>query len=329
MNYFSKTKQIATVLFAFIIFFGQVSLAQEKDYGLSKYNFLYAGESPTQNLYIIKNGKVAWEYKGPRDQGYLGEVSDAVLMTNGNILFAHQRGITLMTPEKKVIWHYDTPEACETHSAQPIGTKYLVFLQNGDPAQVNIVDIKKNKIVHSFNLPVKDPKNKHAHFRHARLTHRNTILVAHMDLGKVAEYDFNGKEVFSYNAPGIWAAEPTENDDILICGKSFGVKEINRKGEIIWKMESDEFNKIGLMWPVVACRRPNGNTIITSWQNTFNGPPVDRTNPPLQAIEVNSKKEVLWKLNAWNEPADLGPATIIQLLDDKGISEKIRFGKFK
>lgn len=327
MNYFRKTNQVKAI--GLLIFMAVNMILFAQDNGLSKYNFLYAGESPTQNIYIIKNGQIAWEYKGPRDQGYLGEVSDAVLMTNGNILFAHQRGITLMSPHKKVLWHYDTPEACETHSAQPIGTKYLVFLQNGDPAQVNVVDIKKDKIVHSFNLQVKDPKNKHAHFRHARLTKHNTILVAHMDLGKVAEYDFNGKEVFSYAAPGIWAAEPTENDDILICGKDLGAIEINRNKEVLWKMTPEEFTEIGLMWPVVASRRPNGNTIITGWQNTFNGPEVDRSNPPLQAIEVNSKKEVLWKLNAWNEPVDLGPATIIQLLEDKGISEKIRFGKFK
>ena len=93
---------------------------------MSQLDFFYAGEAKVQDMYMVKNGEIVWEHKGPKDKG---EISDAVLMTNGNVLFAHQRGITLMSADKKVLWKYETPEGCETHTAQPIGKKHIVFLQ--------------------------------------------------------------------------------------------------------------------------------------------------------------------------------------------------------
>lgn len=293
---------------------------------LKKFDFFYAGEAKTQNMYMVKDGKIAWEFKGPKDQG---EISDAVLMSNGNVLFAHQRGITLITPEKKVLWHYDTPEGFETHSAQPIGKKYLVFIQNGDPAQVFVVNVKNGKTVKSFEVPVKNPKNTHGHFRHARLTPNGTLLVAHMDLGRVSEYDINGKVLFTMDVPRIWSAVPLENGNILVCGGDRWIREINRQKEVVWDFRLDDYPEYGITQPQIAIRRPNGNTIINNWFNEWSGKPVDSTNPPIQAIEVTPDKKIVWVLRSWENPVNLGPSTTIQILNEKGISENVSFGNFK
>src|SRR5665213_2753727 len=97
--------------------------------GAAQFDFFYAGEAKSRNMYIVRKGKITWSYI---DTAGKGEISDAVLMTNGNILFAHQFGITLISSDKKVLWNYDTPKGCETHTAQPIGTGHVVFIQNGD-----------------------------------------------------------------------------------------------------------------------------------------------------------------------------------------------------
>ena len=52
--------------------------------------FLLRGESKTERMFIVRNGAVAWEYTHPGK----GEISDAVLLPNGNVLFAHQYAIT-------------------------------------------------------------------------------------------------------------------------------------------------------------------------------------------------------------------------------------------
>ena len=63
----------------------------------------------------------------------------------------------------------------------------------------------------------------------------------------------------------------------------------------------------------LAVRLQNGNTIINNWFNQWSGK-VDPANPPVQAIEVTPNKEIVWALRSWTPPADLGPATTIQVL---------------
>ena len=68
--------------------------------GLAEHDFMYAGESHDRKIFIVRQGKVVWSYD---DADGKGEISDAVMLSNGNILFAHQFGVTEITPEKKVI----------------------------------------------------------------------------------------------------------------------------------------------------------------------------------------------------------------------------------
>lgn len=328
-------KKIQTVVIGILLIstFNNTSFAQNKvtsseelsGKNLSRFDFFYAGEGKQQNMYIVKNGSIVWEFKGPKDKG---EISDAVLMTNGNIVYAHQHGVTLMNPKKEVLWNYDAPDGCEIHTAQPIGNEFVVFIQNGDPAHVFVVNVKNNETVKSFILPVKNPQSVHGQFRHARLTPVGTLLVAHMDFGKVCEYDVNGKELFSMEAPGVWSAQPLENGNILLCGRDRWIREVNRKGDVIWDIQLNDFVEFNLTEPQIAIRRSNGNTIVNNWFNQWNGT-VDLENPPFQAIEVSPDKKVVWALKSWTAPVELGPSTTIQLLNEKGISEHVNFGNFK
>ena len=292
--------------------------------GLSQFDFFYAGEGKFHNMYIVKNGKIAWEYK---DTDSKGEISDAVLLTNGNVLFAHQFGVTLITSKKEVLWNYNAPVGCEIHTAQPIGKDHVVFIQNGDTARLFVVNIKSGKIVKSFPLTVRNPKSIHGQFRHARLTTNGTILVAHMDMGKVIEYDINGKILFQLNVPGIWSVEPLRNGNFLVTNKGF-VTEFTNKGDSVWNCPLKSIQNFKITSPQVAIRRPNGNTIVNNWFNQWSGN-VDFTNLPVQAIELTKDKKVVWALSSWTAPADLGPSTIIQVLGDKGISENVRFGDIR
>jgi hypothetical protein len=293
--------------------------------GLSQFDFFYAGEAKRQNMYIVRNGKIAWEYK---DSISKGEISDAVMMSNGNILFAHQYGVTLISPDKKVIWKKDAPNGAEIHTAQPIGKDIVVYVQNADTAKVFVVNILTNKTVKEFQLPVKNPKSVHGQFRHARLTNKGTILVAHMDMGKVCEYDINGKELYSLDAPGVWAAEPLKNNNILVCSNRGYVREFNRKGDTIWNYSLKDIPDYKIPSPQVAVRLSNGNTLINNWFNQWNGN-VDEKNLPLQAIEVTPDKKIVWALRSWNEPMNLGPSTIIIPLNEPRTDENVSFGDIK
>lgn len=68
---------------------------------LSRHDFLYAGESHDRRIFLVRGGKVVWSFDEPDGKG---EISDAVRLSNGNILFAHQFAVEEITPEKAVVW---------------------------------------------------------------------------------------------------------------------------------------------------------------------------------------------------------------------------------
>ena len=279
--------------------------------GIAQHDFFYAGEAKEERMSIVRGGQVVWSYT----HGGRGEISDAVLEPNGNILFAHQFGITEITLDKTVVWNFDAPAQTEIHTAQPIGTNSVWFIQNGNPAKFMVIDKATGKIEHQFELPVKNPASIHGQFRQARLTAAGTILVAHMDSRKVVEYDLDGKALWSRDETDCWSAKPLGNGDILITGggQKF-VREINRKGETVWEWTAADTPEYKFSNVQTATRLPNGNTIINNWFNQWSDQ-IDASNAPVQAIEVTPDKKVVWALRSWVPPADLGPSTTIQILD--------------
>jgi len=289
--------------------------------GLAEHDFMYAGESQNRRIFIVRQGKIVWTYDDP---GGKGEISDAVMLSNGNILFAHQFGVTEIGPDKKVLWNYDTPAGHEVHTAVPIGREHVLYIQNGDPAVIRIVNILTNVTEREITLPTSHPASTHGQFRHARLTDRGTLMVAHMDLNKVVEYDFNGNELWSFPGAGPWGVTPLANENILITD-SKGVREVTRRGDSVWSLNPSalgySFASLQQAW-----RLPNGNTVINNWVNEWQKTTPENGSGTVQAIEVTPAKEVVWALQSWNPPANLGPATTIQFLDFPSAPEDVHFG---
>jgi outer membrane protein assembly factor BamB len=199
--------------------------------GLAQHDFVYSGESHGRRIFIVRGGKVVWSYDDPAGKG---EISDMVMLSNGNILFAHQFGLTEIAPDKSLVWNYVPPQGHEVHTAVPIGMDHVLYIENGDPnAVVRVVNIKTGAVEKEFPLQVKKPVQVHPQFRHARLTANGTLMVAHMDLGKVVEYDADGKELWSFPAPGAWSANPLATGNVLITDR-VGVREVTRRGDSIW-----------------------------------------------------------------------------------------------
>jgi outer membrane protein assembly factor BamB len=291
--------------------------------GLAEHDFFYAGEAKSRRAFIVRQGKVVWTYDDPEGKG---EISDAVLLSNGNVILAHQYAVKLISPERKVLWNYDAPKGTEIHTAVPIGNEHILFLQNGDPAMVKVVNISSGETKKEFPLPVKNPKGTHGQFRHARITPAGTLLVAHMDMGKFCEYNADGKEVWSFPAESPWGATPLKNGNMLLVDRR-DVREVNHRGETIatfTKADMGDF-KVGSFQ--LAWRLPNGNTLINGWVNEWSGV-VDKTKAPPQAVEITPDKKVAWVLRSWDQP-DLGPSTTIQILDTPDAPENVTFGGIK
>ena len=284
--------------------------------GLSQHPMLYVGEN-CNKMFLVKDGKTIWSYstgKGP-------EYDDVWMLSNGNILFTRMKYIALITPDKKVLWRYDCDnskgaEHTEVHACQPIGQDKVMFVVNGLPPKLMVVNIKTGAVEVSHELPYSLPANPngiHGQFRRARVTAAGTYLVSFLTMNCVVEYDRNFKEIWRYNIPSPWAAIRLKNGNTLITDEKESLtREVNTNGETVW-----EFNcKTGLPTeyqftsaPQSCTRLANGNTIFTSRGNGGKGP---------QLIEVTRDKKVVWVLQDWKNISD---ATAVQILDDPGIPE--------
>ena len=294
---------------------------QNVDHSLSRHNFFYAGQSKQRRMFIVKEGQVAWAYQ---DQLLRGEISDAVLMSDGHILVAHQYGVAEVAEDGQTIWQYKAPEGTEIHTIQPIGRNHVVFVQNGKPAKVVVMEIPSLRIMREFELPVSEKGSVHGQFRNARLSSRGTLLIANMALGCIQEYNSNGKEVDHWNGFLPWSVQELPKGNLLITGRKGHIQEITRMGETIWEMNTTDY---GVTQPQKTVRLKNGNHLINNWYNEWNKTPMDTLHAPVQAVEIDKDGQLVWELRSWINP-DLGPSTTIQLLSDPVNRDRMFFGDF-
>jgi hypothetical protein len=299
--------------------------------GLAQHDFLYSGEWDTrktnQTMFLIKGGKVVWTYGIPiKDgNGNLSEFSDMHRLSNGDIVFAYKTGWRKIDAAEKTLYDYQCPKGtngwAECHSAQPIGMDKVLFMQNGTPAKLFLFNLNTKKIEMEHEIRTKDPvdqKSVHGQFRNVRMTKDGTYLIAHMNLGKVIEYDKDWKEIWSCDAPSVWHAARLKNGNTLISGNQHGfVREIDPKGEIVWEIKKDDLPGITINGVHQATRLANGNTVFCNWTAGVKKP--DWPNI-VQVVEVTPEKKAVWAFREWTSP-DLGPASCIQLLDEPGRDE--------
>lgn len=286
--------------------------------GLAQHPFLYCGEwqhrtIEDQKIYVVRHGRIVWTYTNPGK----GELDDCWMLPNGNILFARQFGASEITPDKKIVWNYNAPTGAEIHSVQPVGADGVLLMQNGNPAKLMLINKQTGKVEKQLILLYTGTENPHDQFRHVRMTGNGTLLVSYLDLGKVVEYTWSGKELWSVDAPSVWAAVRLKNGDTLISGNQHGwVREVDPQGKIVWEINRNDLPDITLYTVQEVDRLANGDTVICNWPGEL---PLSDWPSAVQVVEVTPNKKVVWALHDYE---DLGPASTIQLLDQPGNTEK-------
>ena len=277
--------------------------------GMAQHPMLYIGEGYNK-MFIVNKGKIVWTYStGPGN-----EYDDSWMLSNGNILFTRMQYLAIVTPDKKVIWRYDAAVGTEVHAAQPIGLDKVMFVLNGLPPKLIVMNIKTGKVDVEHNLPslsLTDQKTVHGQFRRARYTAQGTYLVPFLNMNQVVEYDKDFKEIWRYDVNTPWAAIRLPNGNTLITNeRDISTLEVNPKGETVWELKPEDLPEAyRFINTQSATRLANGNTIICSRGENGKGP---------QLVEVTPDKKVVWVLKDW---VNFGPATAVQILDEPGIPE--------
>lgn len=304
--------------------------AQQFSEDLSRHDFFYAGAQIDIRLTKLEKGEISWDYV--HEKGW-GEVSDAVLMDDGNILVASMFNIFEINQDKQIVWHYDIPLRREVHTIQPIGRDRVVFVENAKPyARVVVLNVWTKEREREFEVPVRFGAGAHGQFRCCRLTPRGTLLVANTTLSRITEYDCKGGIVKEWDVPRPWDVKELANGNILYTSNEGFVHEIDREGNTVWEIRMRDIPGFKMTSLQRAWRLPDGNTLIGNWFNSWSGRDFDKfnpANPPAQAIEVTPEGKVVWVLRAWTAPVNLGPSTNIQPLDEPLRRGECFFGDFR
>lgn len=274
--------------------------------GLAQHDLLYAGEGG-RDVRIIRGGKIAWTCRIEEKGG----VKDAVMLSSGHVLVAFQSGVMEIGPDRKTTWRYAAPEGCEIHTVGPIGRERAWFIQNGPAAKCMIVHKATGRVEREFALPSR--RGAHMQTRRGRLTPAGTLLVAHMDLDKVCEYDADGGLVWSAGVDHPWMATRLPGGNTLVFDETHQVAvEVNPKGEKTWQFSMlDAFGR--RTGTQTATPLAGGNILL----NLRFGPP--------QLIEVRRDGRIVWALDM----PSLGSCTTIQVLDGDKPAEDAHFGPFR
>jgi hypothetical protein len=284
--------------------------------GLAQHPMLCVGENYNR-MALVNDGKVVWSYS--TGKGY--EFDDVWMLSNGNILFTRMQYVEEITPDKKIVWRYDCSVPAgtnhtEVHTCQPIGLDKVMFVLNGLPPRLMVVNIKTGAVEVNHEIPydqAPNPKNIHGQFRRARYTAQGTYLLSYLSLSNVVEYDKDFNEVWHYPIRSPWAAIRLKNGNTLITDEHDSLtREVNPKGETVWEFKSSELppEYQFASAPQSCTRLANGNTIFCSRGTTSGKGP--------QMVEITPDKKVVWVLQDWKT---LGDATAVQILDDPGIPE--------
>jgi outer membrane protein assembly factor BamB len=285
--------------------------------GLAEHPFLYGGEG-FNVIALVKDGKIVWTYQ----TGGGWEIDDCWMLSNGNVLYTRMQYAEEITPDKKVVWHFDSPPGTQSHSVQPIGLDHVLLVNNGLPAPVMMMfntTTGKVEWQHTLDtMSTTDAKTVHGQIRNARMTSAGTFLIPYLELGKVVEYDKDWKPIFSVEAKAPWAALRLPNGNILISGNGAGwVREVDRTGKTVWEVTKDELPGIELHVVQGIARLANGDTIISS-NGVGNSKDAQTIKTAVQMVEVSPDKKVVWVIQDWEH---LGFGSWIQLLDEPGIPE--------
>jgi len=279
--------------------------------GLGQHPFLFYGEG-NNVLYVVDHGKVIWHYAFPRG----GEIDDAWMLSNGNIICTKMTDCYEVTPDKRIVWSYHCPTNTQIHALQPVGLGQVMVVENGLPPHLYVIDKSTGEKVVSHELPMltNSVRSIHTQFRNCRITADGHYLLPFLDGGFVYEYDKDWNLLSSNRVGRAWSAVPLKNGNLLIPGDQRGyVHEINRRGEIVWSVESNTIPGIVLRDVQTADRLANGDTLICNRGGSAKGIALP------QVIEVTPDKKVVWVLEDYK---DLPSCTGIQLLDEPGVPER-------
>lgn len=229
---------------------------------------------------INQSGEIIWEFPA-------GNIHDAWLLENGNVLFADGE-IKEVTPDKKVVFRFkpQNTNGEGAYSCQPLPDNKILI---GDNSTGCILEVDRQTGNITFELKtVYQSQNKHQVMRMARKLPNGNYLVCHSGDNIVKEYAPDGKVVWQQKTKGLaFAAVRLKNGNTVISSLN-QITEYDSKGNEVWEFKKSDLPNILITNMTGIQALPNGNIVIGIYG-------VHTQQVGTGCLEITRDKKLVWR----------------------------------
>lgn len=252
-------------------------------------------------LMLSGEGKTLWEYP-------TALTHDVWLLPSGNVLFADGASVTEVTPEKKVVFKYQSEQqkGGGTYACQRLENGRTMVGENST-GRVLEVD-PAGKVVFTLQTSPFKP-GEHHNLRMVRKLANGNYLVCHSGARVVKEYTPKGDVVWQVTPPGrlAFAAVRTPKGTTFVSSLE-QVTEYDAAGKVLWQCTREELAEGKVTNLTGMHLLPNGNLAIGCYQAYKNG-------EGCGLFEITREKKFVWR---YCNPSSDGTMMAVQVLDAHG-----------
>jgi hypothetical protein len=244
--------------------------------------FAAADRAQGKVFVIVEDGRAVWEYDAPHTR-------DLAVLPGGNILFTTGHGVLEVTPEKDVVFRFDSENEIDACQRLPEGRTLV-----GDSTAGRLLEVDAaGAVVKEVRLLAEGEEGGHAYLGHARRLDDGHYLVALSRDQRVREYDAAGVVVWDAPAPGgaHGIARLANGHTLVATGDRDAheprLVEYDTRGRVVWEVTNDDLPGRPLRVLAAVQRLASGNTVVSNGRDRGGAP-----TPVL--LEITPQKQIAW-----------------------------------
>lgn len=254
-----------------------------------KYEKLLIGGCSWSKIAIIdkSTGQIEWEHKFTNRE----DCNDLQMTSEGNVLYAYNRGARLVTMNHEVLWDFKVNKGEELFTARQLRNGKYFLAMCGHPSRIVELD-KKGKVIKekTFETGI---KSIHGQFRQIAIKKKGGYVIPLMGKGEVIETDkkMNVLKRIKCGGNPFSVLLTTDGYWIVSCGDGHKLVIVDpKKEQIVEIIDSSSLRTVKMNFVAEAIKYDNGNILFSNW----NGHSKDKTQPLL--VEFDEGKNVVWTL---------------------------------
>jgi hypothetical protein len=259
---------------------------------------------------VAADGTIEWTFPAELPQ-------DVWMLKNGNILFSHVRGAREVTPDKRIVWEYRSPDKTEVHGCQPLPDGKVLVVEGGTRRLVEVT--RDGSIFREIPVPVKTTAT-HNQMRGARRTSDGRYLISAKGDRAILELSPDGRLLREIKVPGDphEVRELPDGHLLVACGEGEALVELDGSGAVIWKLGTRDVPNNPLRLVSGFQRLPDGHTIVVNWLGH------GHLGTTAQSFEIDRDKHVVRQFGDHGSFTSINKVQALDIPGDPAANEVLR-----